>query len=216
MKLRLSLPFSLAAIFLVAIFGVATWWWLYGQQRYEVRVAPGGHVQIRQREGTDEQPVTPAQKEAYTVAPDRPRFLIIGKIGVHARILQLGLTDKGEVAAPQGIWDTAWYDGSAAPGNPGTSFIDGHISGPTLPAVFVRLNQLVAGDAMTVERGNGEQLHYIVQTVSAVRRDAVDMATVLGPHGTNVQSLVLMTCQGQFDAKQYSYDSRLIVVATRV
>lgn len=168
------------------------------------------------REGTDEKPVTPQQKSDYVVAPDLPRYLTIDKIGVHARVLRLGLNDKGQVAAPQGIWDVGWYEGSALPSANGTAFIDGHISGPTLPAVFVRLHELVPGDTMTIERGSGELLHYQVQSLDSKKLNEIDMATLLGPHNGNAQSLVLMTCIGQFDVKHYAYDSRLIVVAKRI
>lgn len=168
------------------------------------------------REGTDEQPVTSRTKDEYVVAPDLPRYLTINKIGVHARVLRLGVNDKGEIAAPQGIWDVGWYEGSAKPSEDGTSLIDGHISGPTLPAVFVRLHELVAGNRITIERGSGEQLQYQVQSVQSVKRDQIDMAALLGAHNGNKQSLVLMTCTGQFDATHYAYDSRLIVIATRI
>lgn len=168
------------------------------------------------REGTNERPVTSQQKSDYMVAPDLPRYLMIDKIGVHARVLRLGLNDKGQIAAPEGIWDVGWYDGGAKPSEAGTTFIDGHISGPTLPAVFVRLHELIAGDMVTIERGSGELLRYRVQTVESKKLDQLDMAALLGPHNGNAQSLVLMTCIGKFDAKRYAYDSRLIVTAKRI
>lgn len=168
------------------------------------------------REGTDEHTVSPQQKDAYTVSPDMPRYLTIEKIGVHARILRLGVNDKGAIAAPQGIWDVGWYDGSAKPSEAGTTFIDGHISGPTLPAVFVRLHELVPGDLVVIERGSGELLRYQVQSVQSQKLDQINMAALLGPHNGNAQSLVLMTCIGQFDAHAYAYDSRLMVIAKRI
>lgn len=204
------------AVGALALAGYAGWlsWQDHQASSAFLKAAQSGKVSAR--EGTDEHPVTTEQKSQYVVAPDLPRYLTINRIGVHARVLRLGLNDTGAVAAPEGIWDVGWYEGSAKPSEAGTVFIDGHISGPTLPAVFVRLHELTPGDMITIERGSGEMLQYQVQSIESMKLDQIDMAAVLGSHNGNAQSLVLMTCIGQFDAKHYAYDSRLMVIAKRV
>lgn len=215
---RPVLPWLLGGCILILVAGLGWMMWLTWQDHVATTsfLKAASSAGSAAREGTDERPVSTSEKQSYVVAPDLPRYLTIPKIGVYARVLRLGLNDDGEIAAPQGIWDTGWYEGSAKPGENGTSFIDGHISGPTLPAVFVRLHELQSGDEIDIERGRGEMLHYKVQTVTSVKKDAIDMQTLLGPHGDNQQSLVLMTCIGQFNPAQYRYDSRLEVVAVRV
>jgi len=165
-------------------------------------------------EGKDETPVTPAIKSAYVVAPTMPRMITIPSIGVDARVLRGTVTAAGAIEAPVGIWDTDWYDGSALPGQPGNAFIDGHISGPTEPAVFVGLKNLKAGAAIQVQRGDGTDLNYVVQSVNIVKVANIDMQQVLaGPSGAT-QSLTLMTCGGDY-LGNYTYDSRVIVQAVR-
>ena len=157
--------------------------------------------------------VSDADKSTYTVAADLPRTISIDRIGVHARVLQLGLTADGAIDAPKGIWDAGWYDGSAKPGQGGNVFIDGHISGPTQPAVFAKLKVLHEGDFITVEKGDGTTITYKVSTVTTQKLTDIDMASVLaGPGG---ESLTLMTCGGNYQG-DYIYDSRVIVVAKRV
>lgn len=215
-KTFLGVSVALLALCLVAGAGYIAWvnWQDHRATTAFLQSAESGRASAR--EGTDEHEVTTEQKTQYVVAPDLPRYLTIDKIGVHARVLRLGLNDSGAIAAPEGIWDVGWYEGSAKPSESGTAFIDGHISGPTLPAVFVRLHELAPGDMMTIERGSGELLHYAVQSVEAKQLGQIDMTALLGPHNGNAQSLVLMTCIGQFDAQRYAYDSRLIVVAKRI
>jgi LPXTG-site transpeptidase (sortase) family protein len=159
-----------------------------------------------------EAPVSTSALHAYTVAPGMPRMLSIPSIGVDARILRMSLTKEGAVQAPTGIWDTGWYDGSAKPGQSGNAFIDGHISGPTMPAVFKDLKNIRIDAKVQVERGDGAQLTYAVSSVTTKKLDQIDMSAVLaGPGG---DSLTIMTCGGSY-LGNYTYDSRVIVVAKR-
>lgn len=82
-----------------------------------------------------------------------------------------------------------------------------------MPAVFSRLKDLAAGDWITVERGDGTRLTYAVSTVRTELVGDIDMNAVLA--GVGDESLTLMTCGGGY-LGDYSYDSRVIVVATRV
>ena len=139
-------------------------------------------------------------------------MLSIPSLGVNARVLRMSVGSDGAIEAPKGIWDTGWYDGSAKPGT-GNTFIDGHISGPTMPAVFAKLKDIKAGAEIEIERGDGTRLHYVVQTVTTQKLEEIDMRAVLdGPGG---DALTLMTCGGNYQG-DFSYDSRVIVVATRV
>lgn len=162
-----------------------------------------------------EAPVSDKSKQAYTVAADMPRTISIDRVGVHARVLRMSVGTDGAIEAPKSIWDAGWYDGSAKPGEPGNAFIDGHISGPTMDAVFAKLKVLKAGDYITVERGDGKSLTYSVTSITTVKIEDINMASVLaGPTGVK-ESLTLMTCGGNYKGN-YTYDSRVIVVAKRV
>ncbi len=72
----------------------------------------------------------------YAVAPDLARYLKIPKLGVNSRVLQVGITNDGALATPSNVFDTAWYTGSAKPGQPGATLIDGHVSSWTTHGVF--------------------------------------------------------------------------------
>lgn len=159
--------------------------------------------------------VTETTKKAYTVAADMPRMVHIDRIGVHARVLRMSVTASGAIQAPSNIWDTGWYDGSAKPGEAGTTFIDGHISGPTMPAVFAKLKVLHAGDFVTIERGDSSTITYVVKTVNTNKVKDIDMKQVLAAPANGAQQLTLMTCGGNYQGN-FTYDSRVIVVAEKV
>lgn len=151
-------------------------------------------------------------KNAYTVAADMPRMLSIPSLGVNARVLRMSVGSDGAIEAPAGIWDTGWYDGSTKPGEAGNAFIDGHVSGPTMPAVFKELKNIRRGAEIRVERGDGTKLRYAVSSVETVKLNEIDMRSVLtGPGG---EALTIMTCGGDY-LGDYTYDSRVIVVAIR-
>jgi LPXTG-site transpeptidase (sortase) family protein len=149
-------------------------------------------------EGTDERPVTESQKKEYVVAPDMPRTMRIPSIGVDARVLRMGINDEGAVESPYNIWDTGWYDGSAKPGEKGNAFINGHISGPTEPAVFSKLKDVKVGAEVVVERGDGSLLTYRVISNQTKRLDDIRMNDVLAlPIGSD-EVLSIMTCGGDY------------------
>lgn len=161
-----------------------------------------------------EAPVSDDAKRNYSVAPDMPRIIKIGKIGVDARVLRLSVTNSGAIQAPSNIWDTGWYEGSAKPGEDGNAFIDGHVTGPTMSAVFTGLKTLQNGEKISIERGDGSILEYAVVGVRTEKVEDINMATVLAGPGGDKQTLTLMTCGGNL-VGEYSYDSRVIVTAER-
>lgn len=189
-------------------------WRLYFLSSYSVRLTPGADIAISRRAATDETPPTAAQKQSYTVSAEMPRYLRIEALAIDARILPLGKDHEGRIAAPDGIWDTGWYSASSRPGEAGVSFIDGHISGPALPAVFKDLHALRSGDKVVVERGDGALLRYRVVTVRTQQVEEIDMASLLSTAVDGKPTLVLMTCGGNFDRTAYAYDQRVVVIST--
>lgn len=149
----------------------------------------------------------------YQVAADHPRFLNIPKLSVHARVLSVGLTKDGSINSPGNIYDTAWYSGSALPGGPGATLIDGHISSWTSRGVFYGLNKLVPGDQIQLQRGDGQAFNYRVITVKTYAADAVDMNAALSPITPGKPGLNLISCSGDVLAGTNDFNQRIVVFA---
>jgi hypothetical protein len=155
---------------------------------------------------------------AYQVAPNLPKYLKIPKLGVSARVLQVGVTSTGDLGTPTNIYDTAWYTGSAHPGdlgNLGAVLIDGHVHGPTLPGVFMNIKKLVPGDTLQIVRGDNVVFSYRVMKVQNYDASTMNMAMMLASVQSGIPGLNLITCGGPFDTKTNEYTQRTAVFAVQ-
>lgn len=200
----------LAILFLTYLIKVATFEDAYYREKEgsEREVAEGQEEE--EVELIEEKPTTEEVKE-YTVAPDRPRYLTIDKIGVSkARIIAVGINPGGELGTPNNIFDVGWYDGSSLPGQNGTMLIDGHNGGPHVHGVFKDLPNLASGDIIKVERGDGLVFKYSVvenKTVSLSEANSY-MSTALRSPEPGKQSVTLISCTGEWSQQQKTYLSR--------
>jgi sortase (surface protein transpeptidase) len=75
-----------------------------------------------------------------------PTRLKIPAINVDAPINPAGLTEDGDMAVPNDIISTGWFERGYMPGEPGNSVIAGHVDGKNGPAVFYDIGKLKNGD----------------------------------------------------------------------
>lgn len=158
--------------------------------------------------------VTSDTLRSYQVAPDMARFIRIPKLGVLARVLQVGTTSSGALATPTNVFDAAWYKNSAKPGQPGATLIDGHVSSWTTNGVFYDIKNLAAGDTIQIEKGDGTILDYTVVQTTAYPAAAVDMKALQQPITAGKSGLNLITCGGKYDSKAGEFTHRIAVFAT--
>jgi LPXTG-site transpeptidase (sortase) family protein len=147
----------------------------------------------------------------YTVAPIRPRYLTIDKIGVHARVFAVGLAADGSIATPGNVYDTGWYTKSSLPGEQGAVLIDGHVSSWTTNGVFYDLKKLIAGDNVAIERGDGKIFTYKVVRTTVYDADKVDMQAATSPVVAGKPGLNLITCTGKVKPGTSEFTQRLVV-----
>jgi sortase (surface protein transpeptidase) len=125
-----------------------------------------------------------------------PVRIDIPSAGVHARVVDLGLTDDGTLQTPateQGRY-AGWYDRSAAPGDTGTSVILGHSDGRHDRAVFHDLDEVRPEDTVVVTRRDGSHARFTVTRVEkAPRRTSPTEALRMGG---DTPILRLVTCAG--------------------
>ena len=157
--------------------------------------------------------VAPTEVEVteYTVAADRPRYLTVPRLGVNtARILPMGINQKGELDTPNNIFDVGWYESSGRPGYGGTVMIDGHNGGPHVHGVFKQLPILQKGDLIEITRGDGKVFKYeVVENKEVALADADEyMITAAKSPVSGRESVTLITCTGEWSDKQGTYLSR--------
>jgi LPXTG-site transpeptidase (sortase) family protein len=160
---------------------------------------------------TDDKPTDKNFIENYAVASGLPRIIEIPKIDVKARVLHLGTDDEGKVDVPKTSYDTAWYNESVSPGTVGAALIDGHVRSVGGDAVFTRLAELVPGDEITIEMGNGKHNTFAVTSVETVPLNGLDMKQLLISSDASKPGLNLITCGGTYDYTARTFQDRTIV-----
>jgi LPXTG-site transpeptidase (sortase) family protein len=153
----------------------------------------------------------------YTVPSTDPKYVTIPAINVsEARVIELGLTKAGQIAVPDNIYDTGWYDGSSKPGQAGVMFLYGHVSSWTANGVFYNLKKLRPGDDINVIRGDNRVYEYQVVSSKVYQYNNVDMNQILAPINPNRPGLNLMTCTGQVIKGTSEFNERLVVFASLI
>ena len=152
----------------------------------------------------------------YIVAANQPRYIMIPKLHVQARILSVGLTKSDAIGTPNNVYDTAWYNASSLPGQPGAMVIDGHVSSWTTRGVFYGLDSLSNGDLVQVQRGDGKIFTYEVMKIQIYNVNVVDIQSLLESIVSTAPGLNLITCTGDVIAGKNNFSERIIVYTKQV
>jgi hypothetical protein len=141
-----------------------------------------------------------------------PTDLTIPSIGVHTRLIRLGLTHSGAMQVPSSTSVAGWFTGSPRPGGIGSSVIVGHIDSVHGPGVFFRLRLLHQGNRVYVRQATGRLAVFRVTSVHMYLKSRFPTKVVFGP--TPDAELRLITCGGAFDPATGHYLSNVVVYAT--
>ncbi len=140
-----------------------------------------------------------------------PSRLVIPKLEVDADVQRLGVTETGNMAAPNNFTDVSWYKFGTVPGYKGSAVMAGHEDNAiSLDGVFKHLADLEIGDDVYVVREDGKRLHYRVVDEQTYRFD--DPAPLTGIFNKADGSyLNLITCAGEWLASAKTNDHRLVI-----
>lgn len=151
-----------------------------------------------------------AEPDTQPAAAPPPVRLLVPRLGIDARVERVGLDRQGNLAAPNGLKDVAWYARGPAPGDPGAAVIDGHLGVRPGQAVFWDLGRIRRGDRIVVTRADGTRVTFVVDGARTYPRNA-SVPQLFSTDGAS--QLWLITCSGRWDYGRSTYDDRLIVHA---
>ncbi|MET4051682.1 LPXTG-site transpeptidase (sortase) family protein [Frigoribacterium sp. PvP054] len=140
-----------------------------------------------------------------------PAAVSVPAIGLDAPLIDLGIADDGAMEVPVDADDVGWFTGGGKPGGRGPTVIAAHVDSASGPAVFARLDELVAGDRVDVTTVEGGVVGYVVTEVLDVPKAEFPTGRVFGAQPTD--QLRLITCGGVFDRSSGHYDQNRIVFA---
>lgn len=157
--------------------------------------------------------VAPSVVAAVPIA--EPDHLAIPTIGLDASVEQVGLTKSGAMAVPANTNNVGWFKEGYQPGELGNAVITGHVDTLWLkPAVFAHIDQLTAGNLLTVTDVNGARYIFSVDQVIHYRLSELPLNEIYGASAT--AHLNLITCSGQWSWRIGSYTERTVVYTTLV
>jgi len=148
---------------------------------------------------------------AEIISPNIPTELIIPKLNIDAKVLEMGITAKGNMEAPHNFTDVGWYEYGTIPGNIGSAVIDGHVdNGLSLPAVFKNLKTLQKGDDIFVMESS-TQLHFVVTDIERYYYTSAPLSLIF--NAKDGRRLNLITCDGSWVTADKTDDHRIVVFA---
>jgi sortase A len=161
--------------------------------------------------GTDHAVQKKTAPVVVNIPPEFPVRLIIPTINVKAKVQYVGLNSKGNMGTPNNFSDVAWYKSGTLPGNTGSAVMAGHVdNGLALAGVFKHLKELRPGDSVYVEKKDGTELHFVVESVKSYPYSEIPAAEVFGLNDDG-KHLNLITCIGSWMTDQKTYSERLVV-----
>lgn len=144
-----------------------------------------------------------------------PTRVSIGRVGIGADVLPVGLGQDGGVGVPpvREPLVAAWYDRGPAPGQAGPAVITGHVDSRFAPgnrAAFYELGAVRPGDDVEVARADRRVAVFRVDSVALVPKTGFPTREVYG--ATTYAALRLITCGGHYD-RRTGYADNVIVYA---
>ncbi len=167
----------------------------------------------------DFSPVTRAvggQSHHTTLRRSTPTRISIPSLGVRARIIEVGRSGDGSVAAPatDAAGDAGWYSAGPSPGEAGSALVVGHVDTADKPAIFHSLRDLRKGKFIEVKRQDRRVATFTVDAVKSFPKTSFPIDEVYAAAAK--PRLILVTCGGRWVGGSVGYADNVIVFATLV
>ena len=162
---------------------------------------------------SEEEP-TESDIVSYQVSSTAPRYLIIKRLGIKARVKDSNVNEH-ILPVPDNIYDASWYSGSSRPGQEGNILISGIAEGATKHGIFYNLDSLEQDDVITLERGDGEKFDYAVKKISIVdKKDAKQKLPEAQKRINDKETLTLFTAR-RTNEDDENFNSIFIIQANK-
>ena len=124
----------------------------------------------------------------------------------------MGLTSTGAMQSPGTNEDTGWYSLGTRPGNVGSAVIAGHL-GLKNDAVFGKLHLLAIGDTISIVDNQKSKANFVVRNLKTYDKDSDTVEIFNSKDGAHLN---LITCNGDWDSAQDTYEKRLVVFTEKI
>lgn len=161
----------------------------------------------------DPNPPRPHQADAATMVRLPPLELRFDDVGIHDEIRPVGIEDDGDMEVPDAT-EIGWWQYGSAPGLPGATVLAAHVSWNDALGPFFRLGDAEIGDQLEVTAGDGTVRVYQVVERTMYVKDGLPADRIWTTTGD--ETLVLITCGGDFNPSISRYRHNIVVYAVPV
>ena len=177
--------------------------------------------ELAEPNGDDElSPLADLLGPRYSAVPEeieprpRPVGLEIDSIDVSRYpVRAVGLEESGELEVPDET-EIGWYRYGATAGRPGATVLAAHVSWNDTTGPFFRLGTVEPGDRIQVALDNGDVRDYEVTERTMYDKDELPRDRIW--RNTGPETLVLITCGGDFNPEIRRYRQNIVVYAVPV
>lgn len=143
----------------------------------------------------------------------RPVRLKAPRIFIDDPVIEVGLEPDGELEVP-GATEVGWYRYGAAPGYPGATVLAAHVTWNGEYGPFLNLGELRPGDLVVVDLEDGSERIYEVIERTMYDKDGLPRDRIW--RNTGDETLVLITCGGDFNPAINRYRQNIVVYAVPI
>ena len=161
----------------------------------------------------DPTPPDPHLTDAAYMERSAPLSLRFESVGVDDEIRPVGIEDDGEMEVPDAT-EIGWWQYGSAPGLPGATVLAAHVSWNDSLGPFHRLGNAELGDRVEVTAGDGSVRGYQVVERTMYVKDGLPADRIWTTTGD--ETLVLITCGGDFNPSIRRYRHNIVVYAVPV
>lgn len=145
--------------------------------------------------------------------PNPPMSMTIGDIELWGPVRAVGLDLAGEMEVPDET-EIGWYELGSTPGQPGATVLAAHVTWNQTVGPFFRLGDLEPGDRIDVELSDRSVRIYEVVERTMYRKTELPRERIW--RTTGPETLVLITCGGDFNDDINRYRDNIVVYAVPV
>lgn len=158
-------------------------------------------------------PGTPAVSSSAASASTLPRLLEIPRLGIRARIGDVGVDDRTGLMSLPEARKVGWYRYGAAPGSlEGSAVLAGHVDSRTLGlGALYPLREARQGDRIQVTLANGRTLAFRVVSTASYLKTRLPAEELFARDGE--PRLRVVTCGGRYVREAGGYEENLVVTA---
>lgn len=173
----------------------------------------GDEVVLSVDSAVDPNPPRPHQADAASMERLAPLELRFEAVGIDDDIRPVGIEDDGEMEVPDAT-EIGWWQYGSAPGLPGATVLAAHVSWNDALGPFFRLGDAEIGDRLEVTAGDGSIRVYQVVERTMYVKDGLPADRIWTTTGD--ETLVLITCGGDFNPSIHRYRHNIVVYAVPV